>query len=75
MAKKQQETMLTEVAEKIGSTLGMIAAEASKVVRPLKAKRGKQSRTHTTARKRGARASARPMRRNRNVRKRTRQSA
>jgi hypothetical protein len=75
MTKKRQETMLTEVAGKIGSTLGMIAAEASKVVRPLKAERRKQSRTHTTARKRRARAAGRPMRRNRTMRKRSRRSA
>jgi hypothetical protein len=40
MAKKH-DTVLTDVAGKIGSTLGIIAAEAAKVVRPLRAKRAR----------------------------------
>jgi hypothetical protein len=43
MAKKR-DTVLTDVAGKIGSTLGIIAAEAAKVVRPLRAKRARRSR-------------------------------
>lgn len=73
MAKKQ-ETVLTDVAEKIGSTLGIVAAEAAKIVRPLGTKRAKRSRAHSAiVRKRGA-TSGRKMRRQRNARKRTRRS-
>ena len=61
MAKKH-ETVLTDVAGKIGSTLGIIAAEAAKVVRPLTAKRAKRSRAHAPALKRRATASGRSTR-------------
>jgi hypothetical protein len=44
MAKKH-DTVLTDVAGKIGSTLGIIAVEAAKVVRPLRAKRARRSRS------------------------------
>lgn len=73
MAKKQ-ETVLTEVAGRIGSALGIVAAEAAKMVRPLGTKRAKRSRAHS-ARKRGATSGrGTPMRRQRNARKRTRRS-
>lgn len=52
MSEKRQETLLEGVAKKIGSTLGVIVAEANKVVRPLSAKRSsvqaKKSRPHRT---------------------------
>jgi hypothetical protein len=38
MATKQESTLLTGVAKKIGSTLGVVAAEANRVVRPWKSK-------------------------------------
>jgi len=69
MAKKH-ETVLTDVAEKIGSTLGMIAAEATKVVRPLTAKRARRSRAHAPATKRRATASGRSTRRHATTRRR-----
>jgi hypothetical protein len=62
MAKKH-ETVLTDVAGKIGSTLGIIAAEAAKIVRPLTAKRARRSRAHALAPKRRATASSRSTRR------------
>jgi len=71
MAKKQ-ETVLTEVAGKIGSALGIIAAEAAKVVRPLEAKRGRRARARS---KKSATASARPIRRSRGMRRRGKRSA
>jgi hypothetical protein len=73
MAKKQ-ETVLTEVAGKIGSALGMIAAEASKVVRPLRESRSKRSHAHPLAAKKRGTMSGRATPRRRNVRKRTRRS-
>lgn len=73
MAKKQ-ETVLTEVAGKIGSALGVIAAEAAKAVRPLRRKRVKRSQAHSSNVKRRGTASARPTRRHRNMRKRTKRS-
>jgi hypothetical protein len=66
---KKQETVLTEVADKIGSALGVIAAEAVKVVRPLRTKRAKRSRAHSPNLKRRATSSARPGRRHRSMRK------
>jgi len=55
MSEKRQGTLLEGVAKKIGSTLGVIVAEANKAVRPLSAKRSSaqatQSRTHRTRRK------------------------
>jgi len=73
MAKKQ-ETVLTEVAGKIGSAIGVLAAEAAKVVRPLTSKRAKRSQAHSpTRRKRTATAAHRVMR-TRGNRKRTRRS-
>lgn len=74
MAKKH-ETVLTEVAGKIGSTLGVIAAEAAKVVRPLRAKRARRSQAHTPALKRRATASARPTRRHATTRKRAKRNS
>jgi hypothetical protein len=70
---KKQETVLTEVAGKIGSALGVIAAEASKVVRPLRAKRLKRSRTHSANLKRRRTVSARSGR-HQNMRKRSKRS-
>lgn len=70
MAKKQ-ETVLTEVAGKIGTALGVIAAEAAKAVRPLRRKRVKRSQAHSSNVKRRGTASAR---RNRNMRKRTKRN-
>lgn len=68
---KKQETVLTGVAGKIGSALGIIAAEAAKAVRPLGAMRAKRSPART---KKRTTASARPIRRSRGNRKRTRRS-
>jgi hypothetical protein len=55
MSEKREETLLEGVAKKIGSTLGVMVAEASKVVRPLSAKRSSvqdtNSRPHRTRRK------------------------
>ena len=73
MAKKQ-ETVLTEVATKVGSALGIVAAEAAKIVRPLKTKGTKRSRGHSAA-PRKRRMKMGPMRRRamgrkRNARKR-----
>jgi hypothetical protein len=53
---KKQETVLTEVAGRIGSALGMVAAEAAKIVRPLATKRtrAKTARTLATAVKKNA---------------------
>lgn len=55
MSEKREETLLQGVAKKIGSTLGVMVAEASKVVRPLNAKRASaqptKSRPHRTRRK------------------------
>lgn len=70
MAKKQ-ETVLTEVAGKIGTALGVIAAEAAKAVRPLRRKRVKRLQAHSSNVKRRGTASAR---RNRNMRKRTKRN-
>ena len=72
MAKKH-DTVLTDVAGKIGSTFGIIAAEAAKVVRPLRAKRARRSRSqaHAPALKRRATASGRSARRHANARRRT----
>jgi hypothetical protein len=52
-------TLLTNVAEKIGSTLGAVAAEASKVVRPLRTKASRVvSQTKPRARRMARNASA-----------------
>jgi hypothetical protein len=74
MAKKH-ETVLTDVAGKIGSTLGIIAAEAAKVVRPLTAKRARRSRAHAPALKRRATTSGRSTRRHTTTRRRTKRSS
>jgi hypothetical protein len=76
MAKKH-ETVLTDVAGKIGSTLGIIAAEAAKVVRPLTAKRATRSRSHAHAPavKRRAAAAGRSTRRHSTTRRRTKRSS
>lgn len=54
MSEKREGTVLEGVAKKIGSTLGVIVAEANKVVRPLSTKRssvqGTKSRPHRTRR-------------------------
>ena len=76
MAKKH-DTVLTDVAGKIGSTLGIIAVEAAKVVRPLRAKRAKRSRSqaHAPALKRRATASGRSTQRHTNARRRAKRSS
>jgi hypothetical protein len=55
MSEKREGTMLEGVAKRIGSTLGVIVAEANKVVRPLSTKRSSvratKSRPHRTRRK------------------------
>ena len=55
MSRKRQETLLEGVAKKIGSTLGVVVAEAHKIVRPLSGNRSgiqeTQSRAHRTRRK------------------------
>jgi hypothetical protein len=71
MAKKQ-ETVLNEVAEKIGSAIGVLAAEAAKVVRPLTSKRAKRSQAHSPSRRKRTAVPARQVKRNRAIRKRTR---
>ena len=73
MAKKQ-ETILNEVAGKIGSAIGVLAVEAAKVVRPLTSKRAKRSQAHPPSRRKRTAASARQVKRNRAIRKRTRRS-
>jgi hypothetical protein len=74
MANKQV-AMLTEVAEKVGSALGIVAAEAAKIVRPLKMKGTKRSQKHSApARKRRTKMNSMRRRatgRSRNARKRT----
>jgi hypothetical protein len=74
MAKKH-DTVLTDVAGKIGSTLGIIAAEAAKVVRPLRAKRARRSQAHAPALKKRATASGRSARRHPNARRRTKRGS
>jgi len=73
MAKKQ-ETVLTEVAGKIGSAIGVLAAEAAKVVRPLTSKRAKRSQAHSPTRRKRTAAAAHRVMRTRGNRKRTRRS-
>ena len=55
MSEKREGTLLDGVATKIGSTLGVIVAEASKVVGPLRTKRssvqGTKSGPHRARRK------------------------
>lgn len=50
MSRKREGTLLEDVAKKIGSTLGVVVAEASKVVRPLRTTgssvRGMKTRAH-----------------------------
>ena len=46
---KKQETVLTEVAGRIGSALGIVAAEAAKMVRPLATKRARTRTAHSVA--------------------------
>jgi hypothetical protein len=75
MPTRHESTLLTDVAEKIGSTLGVVAAEASKVVRPLRMKASRMvSQTKPRARRVALRASAwataRARTRKRNSRKR-----
>jgi hypothetical protein len=78
MAKKR-DTVLADVAGKIGSTLGIIAAEAAKVVRPLRAKRARRSRSQAhapaPALTRRATASGRSTRRHTNARRRAKRSS
>ena len=61
MSEKREGTMLEGVAKRIGSTLGVIVAEANKVVRPLSTKRssahGTKSRPHRARRKSSSYAS------------------
>jgi hypothetical protein len=71
---KKQDTVLTEMAGRIGSALGIIAAEAAKVVRPLRTKRVKRSRAHSPNLKPRATSPARPAR-HRSIRKRTKRSS
>lgn len=68
---KKRETVLADVAGKIGSTLGILAAEAAKVVRPLRKKRPKLSRAHAPALQRRAAVSGRSARRRTTTRRRT----
>ena len=49
MSKKRAGTLLESVATKIGSTLGVVVAEASKAVRPLSHKRPGAQRTQSRA--------------------------
>lgn len=51
MSEKREETLLEGVAKKIGSTLGVIVAEANKVVRPSSAKRLTTKRSSAKATK------------------------
>ena len=76
MAKKR-DTLLIDVAGKIGSTLGIIAAEAAKVVRPLRAKRARRSRSQAPAPalKRRATAAGRSTRRHTNARRRAKRTS
>lgn len=76
MATKQESTLLTGVAKKIGSTLGVVAAEANRVVRPLTRKASTmvseaKPRARLMARSASAWASARTRSRKRTSRKRT----
>lgn len=75
MPAKHEPTLLTDVAKKIGSTLGVVAAEASKVVRPLRMKASRvvtrrKPRGHGIGRSRTARPSGHPMVQKRDVRRR-----
>jgi len=74
MATKQGSTLLTGVAKKIGSTLGVVAAEANRVVRPLTRKASTmvseaKPRARRMARSASAWAAARNTSRKRNSRK------
>jgi hypothetical protein len=46
---KKQETVLSDVAGRIGSALGVVAAEAARMVRPLATKRSRARVAHTVA--------------------------
>jgi len=72
---KKRDTVLTDVAGKIGSTLGIIAAEAAEVVRPLRAKRARKLRAHAPALKRRATASGRSTRRHATMRRGTKRTS
>lgn len=69
MSEKREGTLLEDVAKKIGSTLGVVVAEASKVVRPLRTKgssaRGTKSRARQTQRKWSSSSPAHPVNRKR----------
>ena len=68
MSEKREGTLLEGVAKKIGSTLGVVVAEASKVVRPLRTRTGVQaakSPAHRTRRKSSSISSAHPVNRKR----------
>jgi hypothetical protein len=68
MSQKREGTMLEGVAKRIGSTLGVIVAEANKVVRPLSTKRssvqGTKSRSYR-ARRKSSSSSTHPVNRKR----------
>jgi len=51
MSQKRQTTLLENMATKIGSVLGVIAAEAGKVVHPLNTKRSAARSTKSQARR------------------------
>ena len=74
---KEQETLLTEVTENIGSALGVVAAEAGKIVRPLTETLPKRWPAHSPARntrdknKKRTGTSGRPSKSNQSMRKRT----
>ena len=51
MSQKREATLLENVATKIGSALGVLAAEAGKAVHPLSAKRSAGRSTKSEARR------------------------
>ena len=73
MSDKHEGNMLQDVAKKIGSTLGGVAAEASKIVQPLRKRAsrvlGTKSRAHRTQPKRSAAASVHSVTRKRRARR------
>lgn len=58
MSEKRERTLLVDVATKIGSTLGVVAAEAGKVLRPLRsnASRVLYAKSHAARGRRNASA-------------------
>lgn len=73
MSEKREANLLENMATKIGSALGVIAAEAGKVVHPMSAKRSParstKSRARRSRRKPSSSAHPAPRKRKRSVRR------